>query len=45
MAQVRGRAPVAAATGGAETSGEEDDMIAELRAIRRLLEGMAGEKR
>jgi membrane protein YdbS with pleckstrin-like domain len=45
MAQVRGQAPVAAATGGAETSGEEGDVIAELRAIRRLLEGMAGEKR
>ncbi|NVO67867.1 PH domain-containing protein [Methanofollis tationis] len=45
MAQVRGRAPVAAATGGAETSGEEGDVIAELRAIRHLLEGMAGEKR
>lgn len=45
MAQVRGRAPVAAVTGGAETVEEGGDVIAELRAIRRLLEGMAGEKR
>lgn len=45
MAQVRGGPPVAAVTGGAETVEEGGDVIAELRAIRRLLEGMAGERR
>jgi len=45
MAQVRGRPSVAAATGGAETSGEDGDVLTELRASRRLLEEMAGEKR
>jgi membrane protein YdbS with pleckstrin-like domain len=44
MAQVRGHPPVAAVTGGEESSGEEGDMLTELRAIRRLLERMAGEK-
>jgi membrane protein YdbS with pleckstrin-like domain len=44
MAQVRGRAPVAAVTGGAETVEEEGDVLTELRAIRRLLERMAEKK-
>jgi membrane protein YdbS with pleckstrin-like domain len=45
MAQVRGRPPVAATTGGEETvSTPEDAVLAELRAIRRVLERMAEKK-
>ncbi|WP_298667557.1 PH domain-containing protein [uncultured Methanofollis sp.] len=42
MAQVRGRPSVAATTGGEETApAPEDAVLAELRAIRRVLERMA----
>jgi membrane protein YdbS with pleckstrin-like domain len=45
MAQVRGRPPVAATTGGEETvQAPEDAVLAELRAIRRVLERMADKK-
>lgn len=45
MAQVRGRPPVAATTGGEETvETPEDAVLAELRGIRRVLEEMAGKK-
>lgn len=45
MARVRGRPPVAATTGGEETvPAPEDAVLAELRAIRRVLEGMTEKK-
>ncbi|WP_067052179.1 PH domain-containing protein [Methanofollis ethanolicus] len=45
MAQVRGRPPVAATTGGEETvAAPEDAVLAELQAIRRVLERMAEKK-
>ncbi|MDD4255539.1 MAG: PH domain-containing protein [Methanofollis sp.] len=45
MAQVRGRPPVAATTGGEETvPAPEDAVLAELQAIRRVLEGMTEKK-